>query len=288
MSNLNIEAALNYTFHGWPVFPVWWIENGRCVCSQTNCENPGKHPLGRMAPNGRNSATTDQKIIKLWWGKYPKANIGIATGKESGLVVMDVDPRNGGHPGRLPIKLPITSTVFTGGGGWHYYLAHPGKGIKFPAKLPSCEGVDFKADGGYVVAPPSIHISGRRYSWQTSPDTPLAPCPQWLIEAVQWPESRPSHPPSAGPPTPLGSPYGRAALRKELARLHQSREGERNNALNRAAFNLGKLIAAGHLGESTVTSLLMTVARGAGLPDREVERTLRSGMSAGAGRAGHV
>jgi hypothetical protein len=290
MTNPCLAAGLGYAARGWRVFPVWWVANERCACRKPDCQHPGKHPLWHPddLPSGRNSANTSPELIKHWWRRWPKANVGIATGFKSGLLVVDVDPRNGGHQDRLAARLPNTPTVFTGGEGWHYYLSHPGKGIKFPAKLPGFDGVDLKADGGYVVAPPSIHISGRRYSWQTSPDTPLAPCPQWLIEVGRRPDLLPSPPPSASHPTPVGTPYGRAALRSELDRLNQTPEGYRNNALNRAAFSLGKLVAAGHLDKDTVISLLTTVAQGTGLPMREVERTLLSGMSAGVGRACHV
>jgi hypothetical protein len=85
-----------------------------------------------------------------------------------------------------------------------------------------------------------------------------------------------------------GSAYGRAALAGELAKLTQIAPGGRNNALNKAAFSLGKLVAVGHLDEDTVMSLLATVALTTGLPQREIESTLRSRMSAGAGRTCHV
>jgi hypothetical protein len=84
--NPNLRAAQKYAGQGWPVFPVWWIEGDRCGCGKVDCQHPGKHPIGQLAPNGRNSATTDLEKIKDWWGKCPKANIGIATGPESGVV----------------------------------------------------------------------------------------------------------------------------------------------------------------------------------------------------------
>ena len=183
-----LEAALKYASWGWPVFPVWWPENGKCACRKGDCEHPGKHPIGKLAPKGRNSATTDPEIIKGWWGEYPKANVAIVTGPESGLVVVDIDPRNGGDDSKKKLErlgnFPTTPTAFTGGGGEHIFLQHPGNGKKIKTKggLGGYSGIDQKGDGGYVVAPPSLHVSGERYSWKINPDkTSLAKIPEWLL-----------------------------------------------------------------------------------------------------------
>jgi hypothetical protein len=277
---MNLEAALKYAALGWPVFPVWWPDSGGCACGKPNCQSPAKHPLGVLAPHGLKDAIQDLEVIKGWWRRYPQANIGVVTGPDNGLVVLDLDPRNGGHPDRLPGNLPLTPTVNTGGGGWHFYLAHS-DGFKFPKELPGCKGTDLKAAGGYVVAPPSLHISGERYIWQISPETtPLAHCPAWFLNMAKRPEPRSMPQPiSAQPGT--GSAYGRAALRGELTRLAQTLVGERNNALNKVAFSLGRLIAAGHLDEDTVVHLVTNVAANIGLGEGEIRATVRSGLRAG-------
>jgi hypothetical protein len=285
----HLAEALRYAAQGWPVFPVWWVENGQCACGNADCQHPGKHPIGKLAPNGRNSATTDPETIKRWWRQYPKANIGIPTGPESGLVVVDLDPRNGGSVEKLPGNLPLTLTAKTGGGGWHYYLVHPGDGFRFPKALPGCEGADLKVAGGYVLAPPSTHVSGRRYSWEMPPETTLlAPCPEWLLKTAKPPEPRSAIPIPTANLESMGSSYGRAALREELTRLAQTPPGDRNNALNRAAFSLGRLVAAGHLEEDSVVNLLATVGANAGLGEREIQATIRSGLQAGMGGLAHV
>jgi hypothetical protein len=190
MINPLLVAALDYAARGWPVFPVWWASKEGCACGKADCEHPGKHPIGKLAPNGRNSATMNPGIIKKWWGKYPQANIGIATGPESGLLVVDLDPRNGSEAslkrlerehGALPV---FTPKVHTGGGGEHSYLAHPGHKVKSDSGIAGYSGIDIKGDGGYVLAPPSTHISGKPYSWRISPGQPLAPCPQWLLKLL--------------------------------------------------------------------------------------------------------
>jgi hypothetical protein len=185
--NPRLEAALFYARRGWPVFPVHYpvkTNTGfRCSCGKSDCTS-AKHP---MTLHGLKDASTDQSQIKTWWGKYPEANIGLATGEVSGLVVIDVDPRHGGHDSLKAIKrlgnIPITPTVFTGGGGEHIYLAHPGNGtrIKSMAQLGGYDGIDLKADGGYIIAPPSRHVSGGRYAWKVNHlKNKVAVIPDWL------------------------------------------------------------------------------------------------------------
>ena len=182
-----LAAALDYAARGWKVFPVWWIENSRCACGKADCKSPGKHPIGRLAPKGRNSATTDPETIRRWWGQYPHANVAIATGPESGLVALDIDPRNGGNESRKKMEhlgnFPITPIAYTGGDGEHILLKHPSNGQKIKSKeeVGGFAGIDQKGDGGYIVAPPSNHISGSKYTWKIPPDTPLAKIPEWLM-----------------------------------------------------------------------------------------------------------
>ena len=90
--------------------------------------------------------------------RWPTANVGIATGARSGLVVLDVDPRHGGDEQLAAFeaehgKLPETAAVVTGGGGAHYYFNHPGGDIRSRKLSP---GLELKADGTFVVAPPSL------------------------------------------------------------------------------------------------------------------------------------
>ena len=185
----NVEAALDYARRGWPVFPCHYVfSNGKCSCGKPDCHSPAKHP---MTLRGLQDATSDEKIIRNWWGKHPKANIGILTGSASGLVVVDIDPRSGGMESLKAIKklgnFPVTPEVFTGGGGEHIYLAHPGNGtkIKTTANMAGYRGIDLKGDGGYVIAPPSKHISGGKYTWKRHHlKNKLAPMPAWLVNLV--------------------------------------------------------------------------------------------------------
>ena len=163
------------------VFPVHRIVDGSCTCSNSNCKNPGKHP---RTQNGFKDATSDPIQIENWWSKWPNSNIGIATGSISNLLVLDIDPRNGGNESFEILtsehKLPETLTVKSGGNGKHYYFAINNTSV--PSKKDLGRGIDVKCEGGYIVAPPSTHISGNTYEWDNLESVGLAPIPTWLLE----------------------------------------------------------------------------------------------------------
>jgi hypothetical protein len=177
------NSAIAFAARGWPVLPLHSIDqaDGRCTCGNPNCDSQGKHPL---TLNGVKDATTDANIIKRWCDETnDMANIGIAAG--NGLLIVDIDAKSGG-PATLDQMqkqhgaLPPTPTVGTGGGGRHFYFALP-NGVTISNKVAVAQGIDIRSDGGYVVAPPSIHKSGEHYSWLTPQDTPLATIPPWLL-----------------------------------------------------------------------------------------------------------
>lgn len=159
-----LDAALVYIQRLWYVLPLHHpIANG-CSCENGVCDKVGKHPLTAFVPHGFRDASVDEAQIRSWWSAKPAANIGIACGM-SGLIVIDVDPQNGGDKtfAELVAKhgpFPETLIADTGGGGFHLYFKNPGVKIKSPGT-----GVDIK-DEGYVVAPPSLHRSGRLYVWR--------------------------------------------------------------------------------------------------------------------------
>jgi hypothetical protein len=188
-----LDAALYYAKHRW-----WYVlplhtptKDGKCSCNRDCGRNIGKHP---RTLHGLKDATRDEKTIRLWWEKWPDANVGIRTGRESGLAVLDEDPRNGSEKSIEALEktygpLERTETKKTGGGGRHRYYRigtfdHLGKYT--PASCPSREvapGIDLKGDGGYVVAPPSLHASGNRYE-NTNEDKGrgLYSIPEWLAK----------------------------------------------------------------------------------------------------------
>lgn len=189
-----LEYALAYAALGWPVLPLWWSdgEAGE-VCGCPNgaaCKSkPGKHPLGAEVPHGYKDATTDPAQIEAWWTKWPKANIGIATGAASGIVVVDVDPRNGGDDTIRALeaqygKLKSKIVTKTGGGGWHVIYQYDGR--KLPKTLGA--GIDLKGDGGYIVAPPSV-TRGRYSFTKFDPFTGELPEMQQLLEWIGEPSA---------------------------------------------------------------------------------------------------
>lgn len=187
-----LQSALWYAKQGIAVFPLYGIKNGCCTCGNRDCRNPGKHPRTK---NGLKDATTDAAQINSWWKMWPDSNIGIATGSASGIVVLDVDTGHGaGVNGADTLaeweteqgELPDTWISLTGGGGAHYIFKKP-PALEIKNRAGVLPGLDVRGDGGYIVAPPSVHVSGRAYEWEVNhePDsTPLAPLPESLYRLM--------------------------------------------------------------------------------------------------------
>lgn len=151
--------AVQYINLGLAVFPLRYMD---------------KTPLTK---NGCKDATTDAAIVKAWWQKWPNANIGIATGSKSGgLVVIDLDiDENKGLDGYHTLRdwerengaLPDTWQSITGRGGNHIFF----KTLRQVSNRTGLlDGVDVRGDGGYIVAPPSVHKNGKQYQWEQAPD----------------------------------------------------------------------------------------------------------------------
>lgn len=162
------------------------IKDGVCTCSLgVACKSAGKHPI---QSNWQNQTMNGHEIEQ----RPDDTNIGTLTGPESNLVVVDIDPRHGGDESLKKLitthgELPATPTVQTGGGGQHYYFAYP-MGMNIRNRTNVWPGIDIRAIGGFVVAPPSKHVSGSFYRWQDglSPeDVPIAEMPIWLLTALQ-------------------------------------------------------------------------------------------------------
>jgi len=158
-----LEFALQYAGRGWHVFPLHSVKDGRCTCGKDCGKNAGKHP---RVKGGFKAATTDAHQIEAWWGRFPDSNIGIATGSVSGLVIIDIDGASGLATLRVLVDrygtLPRTAIVKTAR-GWHLYFAMPKTCAAIPCSTG--EGLDVRGDGGYAVAPPSLHLTGHVYQW---------------------------------------------------------------------------------------------------------------------------
>jgi Bifunctional DNA primase/polymerase, N-terminal/AAA domain len=180
-----LDAALEYARHGDSIFQTYPVIRGRCACGVAACQSPGKHPLGATAPHGLEDATTDEAMIRHWFSRFPTANIAMRTGVTR--TVLDVDPAHGGRESLAQLEarhgpLPITPKVHTGGGGEHYHFAHvPGLRNSAGKIAP---GLDIRGEGGYVLVPPSSHVSGGVYRddadralFETAPSL----MPEWLV-----------------------------------------------------------------------------------------------------------
>ena len=150
-----MEYALQYAAQGWAVLPV-----------KTN----SKGPVGELVAHGVKDATTDPDKIRAWWTKRPDANIGVACGEPSGIVVLDLDARSGGiefFEAMTDQNGPLPEGVIesqTGGGGFHYVFKYNGE--RKCVIAPGCEVI---STGGYIVVPPSIHpTTGNPYEWELS------------------------------------------------------------------------------------------------------------------------
>lgn len=255
------ETAHAYTDVGLYVFP---------------CRPQDKRPATRR---GVHDATRDPAQIDRWWAENPAYNIGIACGP-SGLLVVDLDGPEGIRAwldlvgdGR-PLG-PATATVFTPGSGAHMYFAGRGRntvGVLGP-------GIDTRGEGGYVIAPPSIHPNGDRYAW-ADPTVPIQPAPAWLVEALApaAPRRVVPTPPAPGPlpDGATGTSYGVTALLGLLDDLAGAQPGTRNATLFRTAARVAELIAAGHLAAADTWWRVRDAAAASGLPADEIARTIAS------------
>lgn len=161
------QAALKYAKRGWFVFPLHSIIDGKCTCGTPSCSDAGKHP---RVPRGLKEATRDLDRIDEWFGKgTPLSNIAIATGSISGITVFDIDIGEGKFGADSWAEAtreygePETLTAQTGSGGTHVIFQY-NSAVKTASNVLG-KGVDTRNDGGYIVAPPSIHRTGGKYKW---------------------------------------------------------------------------------------------------------------------------
>jgi len=232
-ANAMLSCALAYAGAGYAVLPL---------------AARGKAPV---TAHGKDDATVDPTVIRAWWTTDPWCNIGIRL--PAGVVVLDVDPRAGGRPETLG-RFPATWTAATGGGGWHVWFRFDGE---VRGRLAGAVGVDIKSHTGYVVVPPSVHPSGKRYRWIN--EASIGPLPEHLRAAVARPAIRPF-------------PGDRGTSGVGLLRyVERAQPGHRNSALFWAA---ARAYAEG--ADRKLLHDLVVAAAGIGLSAQEIERTMRS------------
>lgn len=211
------------------------------------------------------------------WRKLRPVGLAVITGAISGIIVLDSD----GPAGEESLRgraLPPTPTVLTGGGGVHRYYRHPGGRMPNAVRLGGLAGVDLRGDGGYVVAPPSLHPSGRRYEWAPSlspADIPVADPPAWLLDLLH-------HAPAADRP---GRPAGATAPDEWRRLVAGVDEGARNESVARLAGHLLRRYVDPYVGLDLCLAWNEARCRPP-LEAAEVERTVRSVAAAEVRRRG--
>lgn len=270
-----------YLQRGWFIFPL---------------RPNGKEPI---TPNGFKDASKDPEVIENWIRRYPNSNIGIAT-EASNLIVIDCDASKGEAPpapwNQPGIKEGVdvfltaieesghqfdfnTFTVSTPNNGWHYYFQDQGVPIQSGANISGLWRVDIRSKGGYIVAPGSCLASG---SYEVDTIGSLSPMPLWMRALVSPKKSttftsiktsRSTYSKSSG--------YHEAGVRREIQTLSMASIGTRNDSLNRASFNCGRLVAARPELRDLVINALQHSAISIGLTEAEAARTISSAFKAG-------
>jgi hypothetical protein len=201
MTEPALPHALAWARHGHGVFPLHYPvkhnDQVACSCGRLCGKHAAKHPYAvrGFAPHGCLDATLNPRLIERWFGLcLPNANLGVST---ENLVVVDVDPRDGGDESLRALErehgeLLPTWRALTGGGEHIIFAAADGVEIynvvaNQMTDPPLGPGIDVRARGGYIVGVPSRHMSGGVYAWSVDhhpATTPLAPAPDWLVEKL--------------------------------------------------------------------------------------------------------
>ena len=190
-----LNAALGYHERGWRVIALHRVgPDGRtCSCrAGANCTSAGKHPKNNEWQKAPAMSAPD---IYATWDVERAPNLGIATGSTSGFWVLDIDPKGGGLESMAALveahgALPATFVTQTGSGGYHYFFSLPDFVVRNDQSGHVAPGVDIRGEGGQIVAPPSRSGKG---DYVVVTDLPVAPAPQWLLDAIYKPE-RPATP----------------------------------------------------------------------------------------------
>jgi putative DNA primase/helicase len=257
-------SALALAAKGLPVFPC-------------NSENKP------VTKHGFKDATRDAETIRAMFAKRGAVRIGIPTGRASGRVVIDIDPRHDGNVwlSENQNRLPPTLTHGTPRGGEHLAFRDPPDVEIRNSQGRIASGVDVRGTGGYVIVPPSKGYTIKH-------NGPLANMPHGLVTACLKPERPPPPGPRRPPLDHDGTPYGLKALTEECVAIHHAPFGQQEITLNNAALKIGSLVAANELEESYALSELL--AAGNAMPSesgrepwraaeiaKKVERALEDG-----------
>lgn len=230
-----LAAAHEYSRRGFRVIALHRVgpDGVTCSCRQgANCgRNAGKHPKDTAWQKAPRLSGADIEEI---WGVERPPNIGIATGSDSGIWVLDIDPDSGGMESMAALvaehgPMPTTMVARTGSGGYHYFFALPDFEVRNDQSGRVAQGIDVRGEGGQVVAPPSRSGKG---DYTLVVDAPVAAAPAWLLEKVRKEEKAAQIVTAEELPRPEDideatwarySAYAQRAIDAELARLDACR-----------------------------------------------------------------
>lgn len=304
MSSVNayLTAALEYAARGWPVFPCSPRTKRPLLPKDTDAEgNPVK------GSGGVSKASFEPDQIREWWRRWPKAMVGLATGHDR-LFVLDFDPRYDADTGeewtlerlkdelvaQMGVPLPSSLASRTPSGGVHVWLTWPDDGgpeIRNSDGLP--DHVDVRGKGGYVIAPPSINADGIPYRWlHGDADAPIVEAPAELVEILRSKKAKAERPAperrAQGYEGPVSSDdhvrrYALSALEAECRLVETAASGSRNPQLNKSAFAIATLVAAGAIREAVARAAIEDSARRNPGRDDDAQliATIDSGWTAG-------
>jgi hypothetical protein len=280
-----LTAALDAAERGWPVFVLG--RSKRPVANCQPCRDDSEHDPSvcyHLTCHGFYAATTDPARLAAIVAAIPGGQLAVRTGAVSGLLGVDVDPAHGGNDSLAQLMdeelVPRTLHVHTGSGGLHLYYRHPGTYL--PSRpMPDRPGIDIKADGGYLVLPPSIHHRTHRpYQWGTTATEVEMP-PAGLLAACQPPPAA-STPHTAMPPTwqGRGISHPDKLLAAHLNAVRNAPEGKRRTTLYGAARGVARLIAAGAIDHTAAVAVLTDAGHLAEQTDREIRAAITGGFKA--------
>jgi Bifunctional DNA primase/polymerase, N-terminal len=275
-----IEHVRKYVSWGIPVFPVHYPQDGGCSCKLgPQCENVGKHPMTR---NGVDDATLDLVELEAVWARYPRANIGLATGHAMEVLDLDTPESIGALQDVVGMFADQDPPMVSTGKGYHVWY-RPIGGKNRARMVP---GVDWRGLGGYVLAPPSMHASGVEYRWSGGPFETMPAPPAKLADLVlrQGDHAQPDK-----PKLKLIPPVGSTVLDRLdmpdwsdhglVTRIAEAIEGERNTVLHWAACRLYEDAVNDECEPEQLEQGLARIFAAAlevGLGEIEIEGTIRS------------
>lgn len=324
-----LEAALEHARRGWPVFPcnpMPDLPSAKKKQAKSPFVGNKRDANFKKIPKtgGLYKATTDEKQIRAWWKKWPKALIAVRTGKASGVFVVDLDPR--GEEVLADVEKRLIDAVgelppglrsITQSGGAHYWFNLP-DGEETPRNATKkLEAIDWRGDGGYVIVPPSVMLDGKAYTWAVGPgEAEPADAPARLLDLIYQrgdftPEKKAvskvsgttfsgrtdKQPANANVNNGANDrvekavrDYVTAALRSTADQVRAAVEGTRGSTLNSCAYSIGKYVGAGALSEREVWAALSDAADQNGMTAfdgaQERDNKIQRGLASGLANAG--